>query len=594
MTKVRCIINERIGGAVHTYYPLNVTFQDEGIKKPNKLTASFTMANKVEEGDIISYIQDVTDVDALRAIYNFQLSTLDEGGYDQDPTTDSTADAFTIVSDQKYAGFYALEFDGAGQEVNISTVDAIDLSEQFDIILSVSPDAVQTFDGGDEPIMWSFFDGNHGLEIGMSGSNGDPSSWRAFIRYRAGAALTNTLTGANEQLIRTTDLKQDPVIIRISRNQDNLIQMFVNGEEDASVTATGTMQPSGVDMRFGSNRTGVFDYEGLMHQVRVYCGENLTDSQATLIRQAKPIPFSMRFRGKIWELKDNTVSKLIKAQSNSFELLSGKLDSLTPILLPGSSYDSILQDAIDTLSLLNSFRVTHIDNFSFNNFGLSFVQTGNIIGIGSFLDFADYLFKMSFTTFQITARNVFIVESSIAGKQTNFVFQQKDEELDPNVAAPYVITENDLNDDNLVNEVILTSSGITSVRKVTNPNDIRRTLRRNIQILDAGEDLQNYAERLHEILSGGTAVINPIPKNKFIIKITSLINSVRTNQDVAIKNLRKNIDTNDIITQIMYSYPSEHTKINTGNIDINYYDEVEKTYTTSDGLLDVNVTPPPP
>ena len=124
----------------------------------------------------------------------------------------------------------------------------------------------------------------------------------------------------------------------------------------------------------------------------------------------------------------------------------------------------ILQNAIDNITLLNSFTVKHVANFAFDNTGLTTsTQTGNIIEVGSFLDYADYLFKLSFTTFIITSRNVVIVESNITGKVTNFVFEQKDEELDPDVAAPYVIKENDLNDTNVVNEVILTSSRLTSV-----------------------------------------------------------------------------------------------------------------------------------
>lgn len=598
MTKVRTIINERDGGVIHTYYPLKITLQDEGIKKPNQLTSTFTMANIVKEGDLISYIQDVTDVDALRAIYNFQLSALDEGGYDQDPTTDPDETRFSLVTTQKYAGFYALLFDvsDAFQGIKIDSVDSIDISGQFDILVSFTPDRTQFLDGDDEPLIWSFSDSDEGLEIGISGANATESSWRGFVRIVHNNGVFDTITGANELIMRDTGGNSDPILIRVSRGQDNVIRLFINGEEDGTFTTGDSLQPTTVvPMIFGNGRGNNDQYSGLIHQVRVYCGQNLSNSQTTLIRHAKPIPFSMRFRGRIWQIKDNEISTTVYAQSDSFEILSGTLgandpSSGTPTLhdLTTESYKDILQAAVDDVTLFNTFTVKAKDTFAFDNTGLPFAQTGNIREIGSFADFANILFSLSFTNFFITSRNVLVVETD-SGKQTNFVFEQKDNELNPNVATPYNITVSKLNDTNLANDITLISTLAGKIRRFTSQNDIRRAIRKNVEQLDNANDLDNYATRLRFILSD-SGVPAPIAKTKFVVKITSLINSIRPNQIVNIINNRKNIDLNEIISQVTYSYPSEHTTINLGEISLDYYNNVEKMIIISDELIDANLS----
>jgi len=556
------------------------------------------MANIVKEGDLISYIQDVTDVDALRAIYNFQLSALDEGGYDQDPTTDPDETRFSQVTTQKYTGFYALLFDNpSGQAINIDTVDAIDISGQFDILISFTPDRTQFIDGNSEPLVWSFSDANEGLEIGISGENATESSWRGFVRIVHGGAF-DVITGANQLIMRDTGGNSDPIFIRVSRGQDNIIRLFINGEEDGTFTTGDSLQPTTVvPMIFGNGRGNNDQYSGLIHQVRVYCGENLSNSQATLIRQAKPIPFSMRFRGRIWQIKDNEVSTTAYAQADSFELLSGTLGATdadpTNIVihdLTTESYKDILQSAVNNVKDLNVFTVKAKDTFAYNNTisTLPAIQIGNILEVGTFVDFANILFDFSYTRFYVTPRNVLVVEDR-DGKQTNFVFEQKDNELNPDVAAPYNITVNKINDTNLGNDLTLISlSGAKDrVRNFASINDIKRAKRKNVEQLDDSFDLDSYSLRLLFLLRNNDT---DVPKNKFIVKITSLINSIRPNQIVNIINNRKNIDLNEIISQVTYSYPSEHTIINVGEVTLDYYNDIENMIITSDELVDTNLT----
>lgn len=596
MTKVRVIINERSNSAkIHTYYPINTQVKDEGRRKPNQFVGTFSKSNIVKEGDLVSYVQDMADVEALRAIYNFQLSALDEGGYDQDPSTDPPSSHFTQVTTQKYTGFYALEFLASTFDgVVVDTVDNIDISGQFDIFVSFTPDRTQENDGGDEPIMWSFYEGGQtlGLEIGISGTNGSDSSWRGFARIGNGS-ITQTITGLNETIMNDSSGNADPVLIRVFRGQDNVIRMEVNGEEDVSLSVTQSLQPIGADMIFGDgNAQDVSkEYVGLLHQVRVYCGDTLPQSQAQFIRWSKPIPSSMKFRGRIYRTKDNEVSTTVYAQSNSYEILSGTLggdsgdatDFVTHDLTD-ETYEFITQTAVNNAILFNTITVKVLDTFAFDNVTstLPSPQSGDIIEVGSFLDFINILLVMSFTTFHITPRNIMIIETD-SGKQTNYIFEQNT--AGTNVAAPYNITVNEEDDINMANDITLISSQAGKVRRFSSPNDIKRALRKNVEQLSDSGMLDNYATRLRFILSDEGAA-NPVARSKHIVKITSLLNSIRSNQIVNIINNQKNIDLNEIIMQITYSYPSEHLIINTGEVDLDYYDNIEKTIVKSDELVD--------
>jgi len=670
--KVKTIVRET-NGDIHSYFPLSTTLKDEGIKKPDQFTATYKINNIVKEGFNISYIQDVTDVDDLGGIWNFQLSALDEGGYDEDPITDPDTSHFVTPDTGKYMGFYAANFtidgvtdividdpgsgfdnasvivaitgdgvgatafatvnedggienitvtnsgqdyssatvtisggggSGATADATITTQGGIDiansnlsrlnLSKQFDIFVSFTPSRLQDNDGSDEPIVWSHFDSPTGLEIGITGDNGDDDSWRAFARVGNGSLVT-TMEGQNQLIMRDDDSENpDPIIIRVYRGQDNIIRMEVNGEEDDTLNESASLQPSGEDLTFGDRSSGsAGEYIGLIHQVRNYSGNVLLQHQADNIRSAKPIPFSLRFRGKIWKTKDNIASTSVKAQSDAYELLTGTLGADEPDQnnptehdLTSESYLSILQSGATDVALLNTFTVKAKDSFAFVDTTVTpFDPAGKILEIGSFMDFASILLAFSNTVFLITSRNVIIVETK-EGKQTNFVFEQNDSDTStPNIAAPYNITTDESNDVNLANDITLISSRAGKIRRFYSPNDIKRALRKNVEQLDDNKDLDNYASRLRFNLSDSQSS-TPLPNVKHIVKITGIINSVRHNQIVNVINAEKNIDVNEEITQITVSFPSEHVIINTGEFDIDYFDRIEKTVIKSDELVD--------
>lgn len=598
MALVKCILTEVTGGVIHEYVPLSAIVKHEGNKKPDTFEAVFIMQDKVQENMKISYIQDVVDVSHLRAVYPMQLSCLDESGYDQDPTTDPVETRFVNVITNKFKGHYALDFNADGQGVSITDPRVanggkIDISKQFDINIWFTPDQTQFVDGTDEPILWSFRDSAdpRGLEIGITGDNATPSSWRVFLRESNGS-ITDTHTGANELIMNGTD---QPVHIRVKRGQDNLLKAYVNGVEDISVLVTEDLQPTvATNMIFGDTPSSTNDeYSGLIHEIKVYCGTDLEEFQAEKIRWVKPIVQYMKFAGRVRKLSSTQQQKKAVCQSNSWELIKGKLTSGTAHDLTSVAFKTILQSAVDDATL-TTFIVRNLDSFA-ETTQISFILAGNIYETGSLIEFANALLFFSDTIMYVTPRKNIIIEtqstlSPSAGKVTDYIFDQN------GTNVKYYIKNSEHNDLKLVNEVIFTgkSPAANATSSFTPTDNVRRTLRRNILIIDTTNDLKELADRTRNRLQGDLS--SGLPVIKYKVEIQVPIPHVRYNHIVKIKRLNgantavgvpaDDLDEDVIVTQMESYYPSGKTIIKVGENDIDYYDDVVETQKAEDGLID--------
>lgn len=327
MPLAKCIITELDGSTKHRYYPLNAVVSFEGNKKPDTLTATFPMGNRVRENYEITYIQDIVDVTYLIAVYPMQLSCFDESGNDVDPT-DPVESRFVNVTSGRYKGHYALDFNADAQGINIvDPRNEINISKQFDIHVMFTPDTTQLQDVADEPILWSFRDkaDPRGLEFGISGTNGNDSSWKVFIRVSNGT-VTNTFTGSDTGLIMTGS----PVHIRVKRGQDNLLKAYVNGVEQISTNVPQDLQPTvATNMVFGDTEDSTQDeYIGLIHEIRIYIGTDLTDGEAEKIRWIKPTAQFMKFAGRVVKVKNAQTTKKVICESNSYKFTKAKLGGI--------------------------------------------------------------------------------------------------------------------------------------------------------------------------------------------------------------------------------------------------------------------------
>jgi len=591
MALARCVLTELDDTTKHTYIPLNAVVKFEGNKKPDTLSATFPMGNRVLENFQIAYIQDVVDIDYLRAVYPMQLSCLDESGNDVDPATDPVETRFENVTTNKFKGHYALHFDADAQGIIFTDPRSdINISKQFDIHIWFTPDTTQLVDGTDEPILWAFRDtaDPRGLEIGITGTNGTDSSWRAFIRVSDGT-LTNGFTGSSE-LIMTGS----PVHIRCKRGMDDVIRVYVNGIEDITQTVTQDLQPTvATEMVFGDSQPSTNDeYSGQIHEIKIYTGTDLTESQAEKIRWVKPIAQYMKFAGRIIKLKNTQTTRKAICESNSYRFTRGRLgqtgSSLDSHDLTSVAFKTILQSAVDEID--SDFKVRNLDSFA-ETTQISFILAGDIFEVGSFLTFASILLLYSDTIMYMTPRKNIIIETN-AGKATDYIFDQN------GANVKYNIKNSEDNDLKLVNEVILTGKSPATVQRsaFTPSSGIIRTLRRNTIQIDTSNDLKELADRMRVDLQGD--ITNDLSPTKYRIQINAPIPHVRYNMTVSVK--RKNgvnaaelsapldfdVDETLVVRQIEIYYPDGSTVIKVGENDIDYFDEVVETNAVGSGLID--------
>ncbi len=578
MPKAKCVVtNNEAPYTVHSYYPLKAKMKQEGNKKPDTFEAVFPIQSDVDQNYQISYIQDVVDTTWLSAVYPMQLSCLDESGYNQDPT-DPAESRFTKVTSGKFKGHYALQFTADGQKVEVPSAktNKIDLSGQFDINIFFTPDTTQLQDGSDEPILWSFRNGV-GIDIGITGTNGNNSSWKVFLRVDKGN-LIDTYTGATSGLIMTGA----PVHIRVKRDSDNLLKAFVNGVEDISQSITQSLQPSGTAMVFGDTEDSTDDeYKGLIHEIKVYCGNTLSDMDATRVWTTKAIAQYMKFNGKIRKLESNQTNKKAVCQSNSYEITTyklGDINSSTPDVhaLSSTSFKTIVQSALDEASS-GTFTVRNLDAFSHQQ--EVHALGGNIYEIGSVVEFINILLTYSECVMYFTPRKNVIIESN-AGHATDNIFDQNNPTQGCNIRS------SESNDIKLVTQIVIVGRTSSVDRSITPHDGVTRTLRRNVRQLGGGttdHDIYELAQKSIEILSGKFGGLYGVPFPKYVVQSITPIHHIRYNNIVTVKRkngnnsnvtgvTNKDLNTTLIVRQVEWNYPSGKTVINLGENDIDFYD----------------------
>ena len=613
MPLAKCVITETETASntypVHTYYPLSAIMKQQGTKKPDTLEVILPMQNKIDENYEISYIQDVVDTEYLRAVYPMQLSCLDEGGYNQDPT-DPAESRFVKVDIDKFKGQYALQFtaDSQGVEVPSAKTNNIDLSGQFDINIWFTPDATQLQNGTKEPILWSFRSSTVGLDIGITGTNGSNSSWRVFLRVDNGS-ITSGYTGSSELIMNplTSPTRNMPCHIRVKRGSDNLLKAFVNGVEDISQSVTQNLQPSSTAMVFGDTETSTSDeYKGLIHEVKVYCGATISDADATRIRVTKPIVQYMKFNGRVNKITNKVAAKRVLCQSNSYNITRSKLGGLltqaaVPHAFASVTFKTMAQSAIDNgIDMTNgTYKIRNLDSFA--SIPTATALQGNIYEMGSLVEFLNVLLLYSRCIMYFTPRKNVIIETNTghvtgtakaaSGELYPFVFDQN------STSKPYNITTSEVNDTKIINQFLLFGRGTVSAEVKFSPSDgIRRTLRRNVRQLNVENDLKALGYQMQADAGG----LDGKAKDKFVIKSSAPIHHIRFNHVVEVKRSNGNnsrvtgvtdndLDENFIVQQVEWNYPSGVTTINVGENDIDFYDDLVKVSKANDNLTDVNL-----
>lgn len=475
MTKklAKVIITNTSG--THEVKILSAIIRKEGTRTVD--TAEFVLpANtKADENDRVRYIQDINDVTNLTAVYNFQGSTVDEGGYDLDgddsydsvinpsgtKTISTKIYSNTDITSPRYYMNYGIIY--AGTKTTVSHDTKFDFSKQFDIVCAGSSIDVSGASGGsvgDKRIFFSKMDSSgNGIEVGITKNSQTigfitDDFWTGYARVRFNSIereykqewkYTSSNTAYGKVNVNT------PFILRLWREGDNLLRFSFDGEESGSwyngatslssltldTSDTGSSdspQPpytlaNTSDIWIGAGRDGSNNatntWKGIAFQLKIYTGGYLDQNDAELLQMSSSTPTTMKFNGRIFNIKDSVKNKTLSCKGDGDVILnysfnSNQFDNTTPndssfitrVSIGGTKkniYDdgSTTDDIMKSLILLADSSYSVIIGTGYNPHTL----VGNYVAEGSFLvNVRTILNGLADSAFWSNGRKIFYLE----------------------------------------------------------------------------------------------------------------------------------------------------------------------------------------
>jgi len=318
----------KINNLESTLYKAHV--KRHGSRSVDEGEFGFPPSTVVTKGDCVTYIQDIVDTTNLTAIYNFQHSARDEGGFCLDGNDGTFTADFINDGTRNYTQDIdpAIRFNADCEFVTVTDSTRFDFSKQFDIHTWVRhctfPTAAKTF--------FSKSTGGigGGIEIGVTAVDCMCDSFVCVELFDTGGLLT-TITGTN---VSISDGEYHRV--RIKRDGAGDIKVFTDlTQEGCTVNKNAAVDDytaSGTDLRFGKNfGAGGKHYRGALAQVRIYSGGFLTDLDSDRVFKNKRQPLTMKFRGKVSKVENEQGLKTVWAK--------GVNDILTDIKITKSVMD---------------------------------------------------------------------------------------------------------------------------------------------------------------------------------------------------------------------------------------------------------------
>ena len=422
---------------------------------------NFPRGTDIDLNSNLKYIQDIVDVTDLSAIYNFQLTTNDESGYDMNPSADLPISRFdnpdSTDNNNKFIAQYCLKFTESSSTdfYEIPDNTRLDMTKQFDLYIYCEwTNNLGSYSTDEKAIIFSKYDYTHGgIEVGFIHKSSDPQK-RLFVRTlgstgtpveREGAGFGNTGFG---NIV--------PVLIRIKRDENNLVSCYLNGALEVQFTDT-TAYGQSENIRIGAHQhpSSVTEkWAGLLFQMRLYTGVNLSDEESEIIQLSSPQPMTMKLAGKVWKINDNTNPKKVHVRGDGRMLLDTFLNSdilsgtsTSPVNRTKNVYDAnqdndlIIQDIISNVN--SSFQ------FKEPTSAANSTHIGKFIATGSFVQCVELLLLES-DSLLFTNNKIVTVEST-DGIDTPYKFEQGNVSSTPG----YVITKSGKDDSLLVNAVEL-------------------------------------------------------------------------------------------------------------------------------------------
>ena len=342
---------------------LSASLKREGDRGVDQFEFVTTKSTTVAVNDRIELLFDIIPVEGLSAFYGFQGGVKDE-------STNLNHGTATDITYQDETDFYGKEsiFNGTSSFVSVSDADTLDLSGVFDIFVWAKWSSTT-----EQFILSKRSSGTNGLALSVNASTaGD-------VKFYIGSdTITSSSSGFNDG---------NKHLIRIKRDSDNLVTMYV---DDTSVgTVSSTYDPTNTEsMLIGKDYGGSF-FAGNLLRIRIYKGENkTTDSATNLYTKINPRTV-LKFGGYITKIDLELAAKRVTCQSY------GKI--LAEKDVRGENYDG------QTVEYIVEDLITNNTDFTFNDrdipTGLSvskFLADGKLIDI--IRDFANFTNRIFYTT----------------------------------------------------------------------------------------------------------------------------------------------------------------------------------------------------
>jgi len=318
MSRVKLLVEKKnSSGVVTERFPakiLTAHIKNDGDRAVDSAEFLIPIISEVNEGDHIKYIQDDVDTTSLIGLWNFNGSTRDESGYDNDGNdgthtagmNKSAIDGGSGDQMEEYIkdNMVGLNFDGNDivtipnkTHLVTGTPNVLNFSGMFDFFLRFR------FDGAthSEQIVFSKRSATVGIEIGYDAND------HVIVHITSttgGTTSTQTVTG-------TTDIEDSMPLVRVRRNAAGLVQLFVDG------VAEGTAITNVLDLTVTGNGFFGADYQGnkacdnlFLAMIRIY-KDNLTDGDAFILLSHFRHAFTMKFEGTVWKIEDKIKSKKV-------------------------------------------------------------------------------------------------------------------------------------------------------------------------------------------------------------------------------------------------------------------------------------------
>ena len=318
MSRVKLLVEKKNSSGVATVasggrFPakiLTAHIKNDGDRAVDSAEFSIPIISEVNEGDHIKYIQDDVDTTSLIGLWNFNGSTRDESGYDNDGNdgthtavmNKSAIDGGSGDQMEEYIkdNMVGLNFDGNDivtipnkTHLVTGTPNVLNFSGMFDIFLRFR------FDGAthSEQIVFSKRSATTGIEIGYDAND-------HVIVHITSSSSTQTVTG-------TTDIEDSMPLVRVRRNAAGLVQLFIDGvEEGTAITDITDLTITGNGF-FGADYSGSKICDNIfLAMIRIY-KDNLSDNDAFTLLSHFRHAFTMKFEGTVWKIEDKIKSKKV-------------------------------------------------------------------------------------------------------------------------------------------------------------------------------------------------------------------------------------------------------------------------------------------